>query len=210
MLSKYFFILFFFQFFIYFVLGNYDYFLFTQFWAGGQNVVVPNEIRYFTIHGLWAERYDGSYPEYCNRSIHFNMTKLDRLEEELKYKWYDYEHKNSEIFWKHEWLKHGSCSLDVLPTEINYFATALKMHNKYNLTNILRSGGIIPGNVYPLWQMEMVLISNLKSKVRLMCENGELNMVEVCLNKNLVNIDCFRESKCGKYVNYKQIRYAHF
>ena len=31
-----------------------------------------------------------------------------------------------DAFWSHEWSKHGTCALDVLPSQADYFAGALK------------------------------------------------------------------------------------
>lgn len=49
-------------------------------------------------------------------------------------------------FWKHEWLKHGTCaaSVESLNTELKYFQQALNWFKDYNLIEALTLRGIKP------------------------------------------------------------------
>lgn len=41
--------------------------------------------------------------------------------------------KEDESFWAHEWSKHGTCALDIFPSEYDYFKGTLDLHAKYDL-----------------------------------------------------------------------------
>jgi ribonuclease T2 len=49
---------------------------------------------------------------------------------------------SDEGFWNHEWSKHGTCSLSVLPTQEDYFAKALELNSQYDLNVALEENGI--------------------------------------------------------------------
>ena len=62
----------------------------------------------WTIHGLWPDKYDGSWPQYCNSSIKFNPNSLIPLKSRLSVYWPSYS-KSPLQFYKHEFEKHGTC-----------------------------------------------------------------------------------------------------
>ena len=73
----------------------------------------------WSIHGLWLDYANGSYPSYCKKSkMTFEMPS-NRLFKEMNNYWYacpsDVQKKNQSSreanidFWKHELNKHGSC-----------------------------------------------------------------------------------------------------
>lgn len=80
----------------------------------------------YTIHGLWPQESETSWPSYCTRQP-FDPSKIQDLLPELEKYWYAYD-KHNQHFWKHEWEKHGTCSgMD----EHTYFSTALRLRKKY-------------------------------------------------------------------------------
>ena len=79
-----------------------------------------------SIHGLWPENSENSWPEYCSDTP-FNMSLIDPLLSELKKHWYSYNGQHIK-FWEHEWKKHGTCSY---MDEITYFKSALALREKY-------------------------------------------------------------------------------
>lgn len=198
----------------------------------------------FSIHGLWPERLDGSWPSCCDSDFPFRMQKIIDLLPELAHDWFSYTsgikyqcnwdeeqtpwtkrvvshvhqlllntfksrnrvlleddehdhkghfdddgdmrddhhdhkkhhgkhaahhhddddvddyHKNHHLanhhhhhedavakhtsspqnrdspnfqFWRHEWEKHGTCSLDILENEKEYFETVLRLHRAYSI-----------------------------------------------------------------------------
>lgn len=40
---------------------------------------------------------------------------------------------SNEKFWEHEWSRHGTCALKVLPSERRFFKTVLNLHKRYDL-----------------------------------------------------------------------------
>jgi hypothetical protein len=57
--------------------------------AGTQpRIVLPLLHRYeFTLHGMWPQRRDGTWPEYCDPSSHIDMDALDDLVDEMEHDW---------------------------------------------------------------------------------------------------------------------------
>lgn len=68
---------------------------------------------HFTIHGLWANYDNGSYPSFCDKSAPFDESKVASIEEDLDEYWPSYSGADTK-FWKHEWDKHGTSEPDGL------------------------------------------------------------------------------------------------
>ena len=65
----------------------------------------------FTIHGLWPERADGSWPQYCGRSDSWTPADLAPLLPRLRAAWPSFgASADPAAFWAHEWLRHGTCA----------------------------------------------------------------------------------------------------
>ncbi|KJZ72686.1 hypothetical protein HIM_07878 [Hirsutella minnesotensis 3608] len=69
----------------------------------------------WTIHGLWPDNCDGTYPQQCDRSrVYRNLT--DVLEaagasatlQYMERYWKDFRGDDDNL-WEHEWAKHGTC-----------------------------------------------------------------------------------------------------
>lgn len=99
----------------------------------------------FTIHGVWPEYTNNSYPQYCGYT-NFNETQISDLVSELRVAW----PSNSEPdmdFWKHEFDKHGSC----VPNGTNasgtrsYFQTGLSLWHQLNTTEQFHRSGLSIG-----------------------------------------------------------------
>jgi ribonuclease I len=78
----------------------------------------------WSIHGLWPQYSQGSYPTYCKK-VTFDINALEPIMDKLKQEWYSTEEPNSD-FWKHEWEKHGSCMFTNM-NELQYFSKALEL-----------------------------------------------------------------------------------
>ncbi len=78
----------------------------------------------WSIHGLWPQYNDKTYPKYC-QNIKFDPSKIELIVDELNKFWYSTEEKN-EQFWCHEWEKHGTCMFDQ-SDEFDYFKKALSL-----------------------------------------------------------------------------------
>ena len=86
-----------------------------------------DDARTWTIHGLWPQHNNTVWPEYCKGNISLNLDKIRSLIPKLNMYWTSC-YGNNEDLWKHEWVKHGSCSN---MTEFEYFNTTLELYKQY-------------------------------------------------------------------------------
>ncbi len=188
------------------VLTNYNYLLYTTFWPPAiTHLKLSSKIDYFTVHGIWPEYYNGTWPQYCNISQPFNATAIADLKYILKYIWYDYNNQDPDLFWKHEWDKHGTCCEDIFHDERGYFIQAIIWHSKYQILDALEEFDIYANNSYYNEQlMEDALHYKYGYKVRLMCHKNGLNSIEMCFSKNLKQMNCLRESDCPRDIYFKK------
>ena len=141
--------------------NGFDVLIFTQLWpqtvcldlrqtSNSSYCNLPKEEKW-TIHGIWPTQYHKLTPSDCNPSLNFNPSILDNIKEELETKWIYVNSKiHPELFWKHEWDKHGTCStvIDSISTEMKYFRKGLELFDKYNVKNILEKANIVSGRQY--------------------------------------------------------------
>ena len=93
-----------------------------------------NKDTLWTIHGLWPQYSDNSYPQFC-KNIPFDIDKLQPIILDLNKFWYSGMEPN-EAFWKHEWEKHGTCMFND-SDEFDYFKTALSLYVEIIQSNII-------------------------------------------------------------------------
>ncbi|EFA82171.1 ribonuclease T2 [Heterostelium album PN500] len=175
--------------------GQFDFYLFVQQWiysyCGQQTCIASKEREAFTIHGLWPENSDGSYPSFC-KGPSFSSSAIQDLMNQLNYDWPSLTGPNTD-FWTHEWSKHGTCSLTGPITNIHdYFAAGLKVYNAYNISSSLADHGIVPSNTqsYSITSITNALINSLGNTPLLQCQNGQLSTVALCITKDLELMDC--------------------
>ena len=171
---------------------NYNNLLFVQVWPGSWlhkyeiNYNFTND--YFTIHGIWPENYDGSYPQYCNKTIHFNYNKIKYIENNLTKYWTDF--KNPKRFLRHEFDKHFTC---IESNNIyEYFWLGLKKRTELDIYNILKKNNVIPNNniKYDINNIKKILYSILLYEPIITCKNNILTEIIFCSDNNLNLIDC--------------------
>ncbi|WVY95908.1 hypothetical protein V8G54_028059 [Vigna mungo] len=136
----------------------------------------------FTIHGLWPSDYGKQQPEFCsvNNRSSVNLTK--ELVVKLNQDWPSYDALTNTEFWSHEWRKHGSCSL---LSQIDYFKLALEIYAKNDIQQILGNSNISSGNTYEVNKIIMAIrISRIGVQPQLICQNGDLIDIRLCLNNN--------------------------
>ena len=78
----------------------------------------------WSIHGLWPQNSATSYPQYC-RTVQFDLQKLSPILPQLRSSWTS-NRGSDEVFWQHEWEKHGSCMFNNCD-EFEYFNKALEL-----------------------------------------------------------------------------------
>lgn len=93
-----------------------------------------NKNTLWSIHGLWPQYSDNSYPQFCKKTV-FNIEKLQPIILDLNKFWYSGTEPNEE-FWKHEWEKHGTCMFND-SDEFDYFKTALSLYVEVIQSNII-------------------------------------------------------------------------
>uniref|UniRef100_A0A2K6WC09 Uncharacterized protein n=1 Tax=Onchocerca volvulus TaxID=6282 RepID=A0A2K6WC09_ONCVO len=163
---------------------------------------VPVDAVPWTIHGLWPNRNDGSFPQFCGgETKKFVLSKLVPIEEKLERNWPNLLVTQSvSSLWKHEWTKHGTCAeiVEEVNDEIKYFNKSLALHEQFDIFGMLEKQGIVPSEKKSYsWQL---LHQNLRSaygkNVQFHCLEDKktrkwlLADVRLCLTKNFQLMDC--------------------
>ncbi|XP_043707037.1 ribonuclease 2 isoform X2 [Telopea speciosissima] len=175
----------------------------------------------FTIHGLWPDYNDGTWPECCSRSS-FNMKEISSLLGELQKYWPSLSCGSPStcfggrgVFWAHEWEKHGTCSSPVIHDEYTYFLTALNLYSKYNVTGILTEAGYVASNSekYPLGGVISAIENAVGASPLLSCSHGAVEEISLCFYKDFKPRDCIKidsasradllasRSSCPRYIS---------
>lgn len=156
----------------------------------------------FTIHGLWPDYDDGTWPSCCRRTK-FELDKILPLMEALNKYWPSlYCSKSGTcfsgkgLFWAHEWEKHGTCSAPVVQDELQYFTLALELYFKYNVTEMLSSGGIqvSNGKEYALSDVIDTIKHAFGGSPQIVCKSGSVQELRLCFDKELKPRDCLTTS----------------
>ena len=81
----------------------------------------------YSIHGLWPDYGNGTYPQYCKK-VHFDIQTLKPIMDDLICYWPEDKGKREGSFWRHEYEKHGSCVFSEM-TEYDYFKKVLDLYH---------------------------------------------------------------------------------
>mmetsp|Transcript_16322 Transcript_16322/g.19939 ORF Transcript_16322/g.19939 Transcript_16322/m.19939 type:complete len:252 (+) Transcript_16322:160-915(+) len=144
-----------------------------------------------TLHGLWPERKDGSWPSTCSNEKFDPEVVEDIGSDKFHTYWPNVKASESSPsrfgFWEHEWTKHGTCS--GLNQE-EYF--------KKTLSHFLKTPSIIRER-YGGSVTKTELIDAYGGDVVLICQSGRyLSEVRTCVGKQedgtpTKHIDCIPE-----------------
>ncbi|XP_021865923.1 ribonuclease 2 [Spinacia oleracea] len=172
--------------------------------------------QHFTIHGLWPDYNDGTWPSCCTKS-NFDEKEISTLRKDLDEYWPSlscgspsscHGHKGS--FWGHEWEKHGTCSSPVVKDEYNYFRTGLTVYFKYNITEALSDAGYVPSNSekYPLGGIISAIENAFHISPTVVCSGDAVKELNLCFYKDFKPRDCATRSRmdnsktsCPKFVS---------
>lgn len=155
----------------------------------------------WTVHGIWPTKLHTEGPNFCNNSWHFDEKQITPLEKQLNIYWLNIE-KNTPLlsFWKHEWMKHGTCaaSLPQFDNEAKYFQHGLDWIDKYDMKYVLAKGGVVPNKSqgYKAEDIFYAVKSVLKKNPTVECVFDKktsslfINEIRICFDKNLTLIDC--------------------
>lgn len=135
-------------------------FLATQFWDYNP-ATGPDDL--FTTHGLWSDRCNGTYGQYCNPDWEIeNVTEvlhdlnMDYLLAEMNTTWKN-QGSADEDLWLHEFNKHGTCMSTVNPSCYrkragkyqyvgDFFKTVVALQEQLPTYKFLAAAGITPTN----------------------------------------------------------------
>lgn len=152
----------------------------------------------FTIHGIWPEFNDGSWPQCCSGPA-FDDSKISSLSSKLQSFWPSLYcgsskgcHGTEVSFWGHEWEKHGTCAWPVVHNEYDYFATALKLYEENDLLAVLMKAGIVPliDEHYNASSLVSAVAEAFGASPVLICSNGRLKEIRLCFTKDFQSRDC--------------------
>ncbi|GLJ49863.1 hypothetical protein SUGI_1059610 [Cryptomeria japonica] len=173
---------------------------------------------HFTIHGLWPDYNDGTWPQCCS-GARFNEKKIFSLLGELERDWPSLScssptncHGGRGSLWAHEWEKHGTCSYPVIKDEYSYFSTTLQIYSKYNILDILNAAGISPANdkEYLTCDLVTAISKAVGATPSVVCSHGQLEELRLCFYKDFKPRDCIstytgqNEQSCPQHVMIPQ------
>jgi len=166
----------------------------TQFWDTNPSTGPSDS---WTIHGLWPDNCDGTFPEFCDPSREYtNITGLltsqgagSTLSFMSDY-WISV-NKSNEAFWEHEWAAHGTCystlESSCLPTgsptgaeAVAFFQQAVGLFQALPTYSWLESQGIIPSttDTYTLSQFNNALSAASGYTPVLGCSGSTINSIK--------------------------------
>ncbi|GAB2280270.1 hypothetical protein Dimus_014912 [Dionaea muscipula] len=201
--------------------ADFDFFFFVQQWAGaycdtrGHHCCYPKSGKPaadFSIHGLWPNFADGSYPSNCDRSNSYDQSVIQDLESRLEREWPSFScpSSNGKTFWSHEWNKHGTCSESNLD-QYSYFKAALDLKDKTNLLGALQNAGIEPNDGwYKLEDIKQAIEGGVGFEAWIECNrdgqgNSQLYQVYLCVDtsgKNLIHCPVRPRGNCPSTIQF--------
>ncbi|EFJ09665.1 hypothetical protein SELMODRAFT_270532 [Selaginella moellendorffii] len=164
----------------------------------------------FSIHGLWPNKDDGTWPQFCDPSNPFELSQISDLRRAMNREWgsLDCPSSNSVEFWEHEWEKHGTCAFR---DEHQYFERSLALREQVDPLGYLASAGIRPNNrLYSLQSIQLALEDGLGHTIGIECNRdssrtAQLYQLYFCVASDASTIiDCpvFPNSKCTTQVEF--------
>jgi len=181
---------------------DWDYLLLVREWPGTMTPgPLPSYVKSFTLHGLWPNRNDGSYPQCCNNSYPFSYNQIEPIIDDVRRVWYDtlHDNLNGTSFWEHEWSKHGTCAVSdgaIGYTELDYFQACVDLHDKMLEYQWLAAAGIYPSSTKEYYQDDFVaaIQKSLGQTPLIKCQYKDhqnvIANIGVCIDKNLNVMEC--------------------
>ncbi|QPG74927.1 hypothetical protein FOA43_002265 [Brettanomyces nanus] len=156
----------------------------TQFWDYYPPVGPEDK---FTLHGLWPDKCDGSYEQFCHNSEKIDSARdvlnkfgeTDLLDKMTRI-WKNFNGNDDEL-WVHEFNKHGTCMNTLKSDCYNHFTPQQNVVDFYKRTvdvydtlptfEWLRKGGIVPSNTktYTRAEIEDSIASQFGHPVYISC-----------------------------------------
>lgn len=188
---------------------QWDYFVFAQRWPASfcinaifnqnRSCVIANDVNTWTVHGLWPTKNGSRGPNFCNRTAKFVFREIESIVPDLEAHWPDfYNDTPTDDLWKHEWEKHGTCSMTLpsLDSQLKYFSMGLDLFWQINLTQMLSDGDIRPSSntIYEPRSITDVLSNAFGHDPIISCfyykETQYLFEIGQCFNKTFGKMAC--------------------
>ncbi|KAL3696530.1 hypothetical protein R1sor_010606 [Riccia sorocarpa] len=201
------------------VISDFDFFYFVVQWPGSYcdlkkaccYPTLGKPASNFSIHGLWPNYDDGTYPQNCDPSDTFDYSQIQDLIPQMNKYWGSLSCPSSDgtDFWSHEWEKHGTCSGGLSQHE--YFAKGLALIKSLNLLGSLQNAGVKPSSqaTYDVSTIQKALGSAIGFTPGVECntaanKNNQLYQVYICVDKDAETfIECpvYPNGKCKPSVH---------
>lgn len=160
----------------------FDYYLLNLSWSPEFCYNHPNatecaQHRTFTLHGLWPQNFNGTYPEKCSSA----SGPADPSQ-------YSDIYPDTGLL-EHEWNTHGTCS--GLTPDAFFQLARQAVHSiavPAQLTSLRRQTSLPPGRILDLFTQANPSLP--RASLALSCGNNYLTAVEVCMDKSLKPIAC--------------------
>ncbi|EPT03540.1 ribonuclease Trv RNase Trv [Fomitopsis schrenkii] len=169
----------------------------VQFWDTDPTTGPSNS---WTIHGLWPNYCDGSYPEDCDASRDYSdITSLlqdfgatDTLDYMNTY-WDNADGSNEEL-WAHEWSTHGTCYTTFQAScfsdyqtgqdAVTFYETVVTLFKTLPTYDWLSQAGITPSydQTYTLSELQNAIQNVAGVTATFDCEDDELYQIEYWFN----------------------------
>ncbi|XP_028131257.1 ribonuclease Oy [Diabrotica virgifera virgifera] len=190
---------------------DWDFLMFSQRWPitscaewedkkSGNTCVFPPDRTQWIVHGMWPTKNGTEGPLFCPSAIHFDPDLLDPMLDALKAQWTNVE-ANTKVysFWKHEWDKHGTCSVDLpaLNSIPSFFSKGLELNKQLNIADMLLQSKITPGTTgYTVDEIVDAIKAVTQHQPNIECiveshtKQSMISEIRICLDKSFEVIDC--------------------
>lgn len=169
--------------------GQFDFYVLNLSWSpefchGHPNAAECSQHRAFTLHGLWPQNNDGTYPEDCSEAPGPASPSQ-----------YAEIYPDASLL-QHEWQTHGTCSGlsgDQFLTLARRADESIQIPSQ--LAHITQTISLAPSQIIKLFAQSNQSVP--ASSLALTCGNNFLTAVEVCMDKDLKPEACPAVKSCG-------------
>ncbi|XP_019256621.1 PREDICTED: ribonuclease S-7-like [Nicotiana attenuata] len=158
----------------------------------------------FSIHGLWPDNQHELLND-CKKLFtrilnHSKCNALDDRWPDLKYN--KMGNIQTQNFWMYQYNKHGTCCTELYSQEA-YFDLAMKLKDKFDVLQMLKNQGVIPGKTYTVNKIEEAIREVTQAYPNLNCigdppKTMELKEIGICFNREATEVvACHRRKTCN-------------
>ncbi|ESZ96093.1 hypothetical protein SBOR_3570 [Sclerotinia borealis F-4128] len=164
----------------------------TQFWDANPSTGPANS---WTIHGLWPDHCDGTYDSNCDTSRQYssitNILTAAGQTSLLSYMntYWVSDDSTNEVFWEHEWNKHGTCISTLEPSCYSSYTTGAEVVDFFNVAvdlfkilptyTWLANAGIVPSasKTYTSAQIQAAITAGFGYPATIQCSSSSLDAI---------------------------------